>query len=195
MALASSQQSFLTNTLVPSVATHRPKSMSFFLSSSTIVSSKLSSNNNQHDPSSSPTRNKNEMKLAKMALVALVAGALTLGSVHDEALAAKSGGRIGGQEFRSSAPRPSAPRASGPRINNSSRTNIYINPGIAPPLGGYGYGGYAVPYYGGYGFSPFSLIGFGGGFELFGLALFLGAAAAVVRRFTGSSRSDDEDDY
>ncbi|KAI3956413.1 hypothetical protein MKX01_016826 [Papaver californicum] len=196
MALASSQQSFLTNTLVSSIAIHRPKSVNFILSSSTIVSSDPSSNN-YHDPSSSPTRNKKEMKWAKIALVTLAAGALTLGSVHDEALAAKSGGRIGGQAFRPSAPRPSAPR-----INNSRRTNIYVNPPVAPPLGGYGYG-YGVPYYGGWGWSPFSFfapgpavaVGFGGGFELFGLFMFLGAAAAVVRRFTRSSRNDDEDDY
>ncbi|KAI3932619.1 hypothetical protein MKW98_012590, partial [Papaver atlanticum] len=140
--------------------------------------------------------NKKEMKLAKIALVALAAGALTLGPVHDEALAAKSGGRIGGQAFRPSAPRPSAPR-----INNSRRTNIYVNPPVAPPLGGYGYG-YGVPYYGGWGWSPFSFfapgpavaVGYGGGFELFGLVMFLGAAAAVVRRFGRSSRNDDEDD-
>ena len=57
---------------------------------------------------------KNENKLAKLAMVAVAAGMLTLGSVHD-ASAAKSGGRIGGQAFRSSAPRSS------PRINNNSR--------------------------------------------------------------------------
>jgi len=56
--------------------------------------------------------NKHENKLAKLALVAVAAGVLTLGSVQD-ASAAKTGGRIGGQAFKSSAPRSS------PRINNS----------------------------------------------------------------------------
>lgn len=47
-------------------------------------------------------------------MVTLAAGVLTLGSVAD-ASAAKSGGRVGGQAFRSSAPKSS------PRINQNSR--------------------------------------------------------------------------
>lgn len=84
------------------------------------------------------------------------------------------------------------------------RTNIYINPPVAPPLvGGYGYGyGYGVPFFGGWGWSPFSFfapgpsvaIGVGGGFETLFLFIFLGAAAAVVRRFLGS-REETDDDY
>ncbi|CAI9782941.1 unnamed protein product [Fraxinus pennsylvanica] len=106
---------------------------------------------------------KTENQFAKLALVALAAGVLTLGSV-DTASAAKTGGRVGGQAFR-----PSAPRSSGPRINNS-RTNVYINPPIAPPLvGGYGYG-FGVPFYGGW-------------------------VSAVVRRFRGSRDEDDDDEY
>lgn len=54
-------------------------------------------------------RRKNENQLAKLAIVTLAAGVLTLGSVGD-AFAAKSGGRVGGQAFRSSAPR-STPRS------------------------------------------------------------------------------------
>ncbi|CAK7337545.1 unnamed protein product [Dovyalis caffra] len=132
-------------------------------------------------------------QLAKVVAVTLAAGVLTLGSVGD-ASAAKSGGRVGGQAFRS------APRSS-PRINNNSRTNIYVNPPVAPPLvGGYGYG-FGVPFYGGWGWSPFSFfapgpsaaIGIGVGFETFVLFLFLGAMAAVVRRFFGSR--DEDDDY
>ncbi|KAF7806647.1 Transmembrane protein [Senna tora] len=158
---------------------------------------------------------KNENKLAKLAMVALAAGVLTLGSVHD-AYAAKSGGRVGGQAFKSSAPR------SAPRINRNSRrstkpdseflglskmglahrTNIYVNPPVAPPLvGGYGYG-FGVPFYGGWGWSPFSFfapgpsvaIGIGGGFETIVLFLFLGVASAVIRRFFGSRFEDDDDD-
>ena len=60
------------------------------------------------------TRKENEQQLAKLAIVTLAAGVLTLSSV-DPASAAKTGGRVGGQAFRSSAP----PRSSGPRINNS----------------------------------------------------------------------------
>lgn len=52
-------------------------------------------------------------EVGKLVMVTLAAaGMLTLGSV-DPASAAKSGGRVGGQAFRSS-----APRSSGPRINN-----------------------------------------------------------------------------
>lgn len=57
----------------------------------------------------------NENRLAKLAIVTLAAGVLSLGSVHD-ASAAKTGGRVGGQAFRSA-----APRSSSPRINNNSR--------------------------------------------------------------------------
>ncbi|KAL1548849.1 hypothetical protein AAHA92_17031 [Salvia divinorum] len=136
-----------------------------------------------------------ENQLSKLALVAMAAGVLTLGSV-DPAAAAKTGGRVGGQAFRPSAPRASAPRP------NTSRTNIYVNPPIAPPLvGGYGYG-FGVPYYGGWGWSPFSFfapapgiaVGIGGGFDLFLLFIVLGAASAFVRRFF-RSRQDDDDEY
>ncbi|CAD6338504.1 unnamed protein product [Miscanthus lutarioriparius] len=133
------------------------------------------------------------VKLGKLAMVALAAGVLALGPV-DGAMAAKSGGRVGGQAFRS------APRSSGPRINNS-RTNIYINPPVAPPLGGYGYGS---PFLGGYGYgwSPFSFfapgpsvaVGVGGGFDTLVLFLVLGAVVGAVRRFLNRN-NDDYDDY
>ncbi|KAG0470440.1 hypothetical protein HPP92_017140 [Vanilla planifolia] len=128
----------------------------------------------------------------KLAVVCVAAGVLILGAVGD-AEAAKSGGRIGGQAFRSSAPRPS-----GPRINNNSRTNIFINPPVAPPLiGGYGYG---VPFYGGWGWSPFTFfspgpgiaVGIGGGFEVFAAILLFGAITTVIRRLT-ARRDEDED--
>lgn len=91
------------------------------------------------------------------------------------------------------------------RFDNSDsflfgRTNIYINPPVAPPLvGGYGYG-FGVPFYGGWGWSPFSFftpgpsvaVGIGGGFETFLLFVFLGALAAVVRRFVGPREEDDD---
>ncbi|CAL4966659.1 unnamed protein product [Urochloa decumbens] len=134
------------------------------------------------------------VKLGKLAMVALAAGVLALGPV-DGAMAAKSGGRVGGQAFRS------APRSSGPRINNS-RTNIYVNPPVAPPLGGYGYGGYGSPFFGGYGWSPFTFfapgpsvaVGVGGGFDTLVLFLVLGFVVGAVRRFLNRN-DDDYDDY
>jgi len=81
------------------------------------------------------------------------------------------------------------------------RTNIYVNPPVAPPLvGGYGFG-FGVPFYGGWGWSPFSFfapgpavaVGVGGGFDLLVLFMFLGAVGAVVRKFLGSRIDDDED--
>ncbi|KAJ8543054.1 hypothetical protein K7X08_005577 [Anisodus acutangulus] len=81
------------------------------------------------------------------------------------------------------------------------RTNIYVNPPVAPPLvGGYGYG-YGVPFYSGWGWSPFSFfapgpgvaIGVRGGFDSLVLFFVLGDVAAVVRRVLGKTR--DEDDY
>ncbi|XP_059460749.1 uncharacterized protein LOC132189923 [Corylus avellana] len=187
MSVALSQQSFLANAL-SAPPTHKPKTR--VLHSAKSISCRYPPDDNQDSP------RKIDNQLAKLAIVTLAAGVLTLGSVHD-ASAAKTGGRVGGQAFR-----PSAPR-SAPRINNnsSSRTNIYINPPVAPPLvGGYGYG-YGVPFYGGWGWSPFSFfapgpsvaVGVGGGFDVLALFLFLGAVAAVVRRFIGSR--DDDSDY
>ncbi|XP_022755439.1 uncharacterized protein LOC111303443 [Durio zibethinus] len=169
-----SQRGFLTNAIK---FTHKPKSKP--LNSPAFISCRFQSD----DHKDSAWRN--EKQIAKLAIVTLAAGVLTLGSVAD-ASAAKTGGRVGGQAFRSSAPR------SAPRANSNSRTNIYINPPVTPPLvGGYGYG---------FGVSPFSffapgpsvVIGVGVGFETVVFFLFLGAVAAVVRRFLGSR---DEDDY
>ncbi|XP_041021886.1 uncharacterized protein LOC121263144 [Juglans microcarpa x Juglans regia] len=185
MSMASSQQSFLTNAL-SSPPTHKPRTKILYPVKT------ISCRYPPHDHNDS--RGKSVNQLGKLAIVTLAAGVLTLGSVHD-ASAAKSGGRVGGQAFR-----PSAPR-SAPRINNNSRTNIYVNPPVAPPLvGGYGYGyGYGVPFYGGWGWSPFSFfapgpsvaVGVGGGFDFFALLLFLGAITAVARRFT--QRRDEDD--
>nr|ABK94857.1 unknown [Populus trichocarpa] len=186
MAIASFQQGFLTNALITPLL-HKPKTN--FLNSVPIVSCNYS----RDDQKDSFSSRKTVDQLAKFAVVTLAAGVLAVGSVGD-ASAAKSGGRVGGQAFRSSAPR------SAPRINNNSRTNIYVNPPVAPPLvGGYGYG-YGVPFYGGWGWSPFSFfapgpsaaVGIGGGFETLVFFVFIGAVAAVVRRFFGSR---DEDDY
>ncbi|XP_058113707.1 uncharacterized protein LOC131256715 [Magnolia sinica] len=183
MAMASSQQTFLTNTLSP-IYRHKKKPLT-----SLVV---LCGPTKEKDDGPSGAK---EMQLAKLAIVTLAAGVLTLGSVH-EASAAKTGGRVGGQAFRSA-----APKASPPRINNS-RTNVYINPPVAPPLvGGYGYG-FGVPFYGGWGWSPFSFfapgpsvaVGIGGGFDIFVLLIVFGVVTSIIRRIRGP-RDDDEDNF
>ncbi|XP_068648976.1 FLUCTUATING-LIGHT-ACCLIMATION protein 1, chloroplastic [Aristolochia californica] len=183
MAMASSHQSFFLRTLRPTCG--QKKKLKPLLS----VSCASSIHNKEPDSASGK-----DLGLAKIALVTLATGVLTMGFVHD-AMAAKSGGRVGGQAFRSAAPRPSSPR-----INNS-RTNIYINPPVAPPLiGGYGFGS---PFYGGWGWSPFSFfvpgpsvaVGVGGGFDFFALFLVLGVVATVVRSFRGSRDDDDDDEF
>ncbi|CAI9098465.1 OLC1v1035116C1 [Oldenlandia corymbosa var. corymbosa] len=200
MSMAAIDSSFFSN-LNPLTSTFKPtRKSSFFPASKLVISSSRNNPDDQkEDLSTSSSGKKNENQLAKLAVVTLAAGVLAMGSVNgiEPAFAAKSGGRIGGQAFKS------APRASSPRINNNSRTNIYVNPPVAPPLiGGYGYGGYSVPFYGGWGWSPFSFfapgpsvaVGVGGGFEFFFLLLVLGAVSTAIRRFF-SSREDDMDDY
>ncbi|KAG8372362.1 hypothetical protein BUALT_Bualt12G0058200 [Buddleja alternifolia] len=190
MSVALLETSFLSNPLTSTFKPHT-RTVPIHVNKHVSVSCK-------HSPDEdNDYSRRSEKEWAKVALVAMAAGVLTLGSV-DPAAAAKTGGRIGGQAFRSSAP---PPRSSGPRMNNS-RTNVYINPPVAPPLvGGYGYG-FGAPYYGGWGWSPFSFfapgpsvaVGVGGGFDLFFLFIVLGAVSAVVRRFFGP-REDDNDEY
>lgn len=85
-------------------------------------------------------------KHATAALGSLLTAALVL-TPTDEALAARTGGRMGGSAgFTRSMPRAPPPRASAPR------TNVYIN--SAPSIG-FGGGGMmaATPFGGGYGYS------------------------------------------
>ncbi|KAJ8426284.1 hypothetical protein Cgig2_016203 [Carnegiea gigantea] len=187
MSIASLQQSFLRNPLT--IPTQKPNPR--ISNALTIISCKYSKID--HHENHNDTSRKVEKELAKLAIVTLPAGVLTLGSVADRALAAPSGGRVGGQAFRSS-----EPRSSSPRVN--SRTNIYINPPVAPPLvGGYGFG-FGVPFWGGWGWSPFSFfvpgpsvaIGISGGVELVVFFAIVGAIAAVIRFFRGSRNEDDE---
>ncbi|BBG92833.1 hypothetical protein Prudu_000683 [Prunus dulcis] len=191
-SVASSQQSFLANALAP--PTHKPKTKILTSAANTTISCKRSySSTDDHKGSSSDDGllRKNENKLAKLAMVTLAAGVLTLGPVHD-ASAAKTGGRVGA--------RPSGLRLllglhplGSTIIQGIKKTNIYINPPVAPPLvGGYGYG-YGVPFFGGWG--PSVAVGIGGGFQLLAFFAFLGAVAAVARRFTGSRDEEDDDDY
>lgn len=98
-------------------------------------------------------------------LAVMVAGVLVAG-FPDNAMAARSGGRVGGRSF-SSPSRMAAPRAA-PRAapsssySGGSRTTINRGPTVIfGGGGGYGYGGYR----------PFSPFGFGGmgGYGMYGM--------------------------
>jgi len=99
----------------------------------------------------------NVAQATKVAMSTLLIAALTLSPMDAEA-AGRSGGRVGG---RAPAMRSAPSRSYAPRT--SSRTNIYVSPGIG--YGGFGYGG-VFP---GYGY------GFGGGP---GLGTYLGLSLA-----------------
>lgn len=141
--------------------------------------------------------------LSSSALQALLASALILSApllAPDEALAARSSGRVGGSSFRS-APR-AAPR-SAPRSSATARasTNVYV----APSLGGYGgYGGYGYGGLGGFGLGMPPVIiagggpvvGYGGGFSLLGSLFQFFAIAAIFQMllslFTATNRRKEE---
>ncbi|KAL2338660.1 hypothetical protein Fmac_013106 [Flemingia macrophylla] len=184
--LGSSHQIFLTNSL-----TRNPK----LRSRSSVI---CSSSPQQSPREKKKKKNENEKKLAQLAIVALAAGVLTVGDGDGEHMPprplAELVGRPSSQQLRALDQESTIP------VSHSYRTNIYINPPVAPPLvGGYGYG-YGSPFYGGWGWSPFSFfapgpsvaVGVGGGFDTILLFMFLGAAAAVVRRFFGSRNEDDD---
>ncbi|XP_078438093.1 FLUCTUATING-LIGHT-ACCLIMATION protein 1, chloroplastic [Wolffia australiana] len=178
MALGFSQQAFVASISVAPPALRRCHPQS---------PPRLSCRASADDDDTNTERSLQIQRLAKLAVVAVAAGVLSLGPV-DGAAAAKSGGRVGGQAFRSSAPRI-----------NKSRTNIYVNPPVAPPLvGGYGY---ASPYYGGFGWSPFSFFAPGpaiavgvGGFDFLLPLLVLGAVASVLRGFLRRGRDEEDDE-
>jgi uncharacterized membrane protein len=106
-------------------------------------------------------RNWSKLLLKSVVALALV-GVLVLGNAGD-AMAARTGGRIGGGSFRSPSRSYSTPSSGG------------YNGGYRSP--GYGYGG------GGFGF-PFLLpfIGYGGG-GLFSILIFFAIASFLVRSF------------
>lgn len=90
-------------------------------------------------------------------MLAMMLAGVMLTGFPDDALAARSGGRVGGSAFRS-APRSatrSAPRSStrmGATTINRGPTVIFGGPLFSPfGYGGYGYGGG----FGMYGFGPF----------------------------------------
>ncbi|KAM3096198.1 DUF1517 domain-containing protein [Phormidesmis sp. 146-12] len=119
--------------------------------------------------------------LIKKLLKPLIAIALilTIALGHaDGALAARSGGRIGGGSFR-------AP----------SRTYAPPSRTYAPPVGG-GYGGGYYPGGGGFGL-PFVYLPFlgGGGGGLFSLLIFFAIASFLVRSFRQNREDADELNY
>jgi uncharacterized membrane protein len=139
------------------------------------------------------------------AAAAALAGIMMTSAVAPEdALAARSSGRMGGSSFKS-APR-SAPRAAAPRGGGGSgpsvRNNTY-NTYVAPPVGGYGYGG-------GWGggislfprfYSP-PIFGFGlpiGGFFNFLFTMFVVTTifgvirGALSKKDDGNRRRDDDE--
>ncbi|MGF1493585.1 MAG: DUF1517 domain-containing protein [Microcoleaceae cyanobacterium] len=108
----------------------------------------------------------------KLFIVAGLALALVIGQA-DQALAARSGGRIGGGSFRRSAPT---------RTYNTPRST-------RAPGGGYGYG-----YGGGFGF-PFLIpfFGFGGGFGgIFSILIVIALANFLVRTFQSVASGSGE---
>lgn len=111
---------------------------------------------------------RNWFKLWLKSVTALVlVSIMVLGNAGD-ALAARTGGRIGGGSFSAPARSYSAPRGGG-----------YRSPG-------YGYGG------GGFGF-PFLLpfVGYGGG-GLFSILIFLAIASFIIRSFQNAGMADTE---
>lgn len=129
----------------------------------------------------------------KMALpfTAALAAALVMSAVAPEdALAARSGGRVGGSSFsssRSSAPRSSAPRSGGPTVRNYTYNSYTAPPVLASPYGG-GFGwGFARP-------SFFFVPSFGfGGF--FNIIIFMFIASAVLSVVGSIARRNDRDDF
>ncbi|CAK0771199.1 hypothetical protein CVIRNUC_003843 [Coccomyxa viridis] len=134
------------------------------------------------------------LHVAKVAGVALAASLLLSAVVPEDALAARSGGRVGGSSFRSSAPRAApraapSPRSGGPSVR---QYNNYISP--APPLvggyGGYGYGGGGLSIFPSYGVPLF----YGGGIFNFFIFMFVASAVlGVVRNLASRGRSNDDE--
>ena len=114
---------------------------------------------------------KKKFWLKSLVAVALV-GVLVLGNASS-AMAARTGGRIGGGSFRAPSRSYSTPRS-------APRGGGYVSPGY-----GYGYGG------GGFGF-PFLLpfVGFGGG-GLFSIIIFIAIANFLVRSFRSAGVGEE----
>lgn len=136
-------------------------------------------------------------KLKHAALAGVVASALLLGSavMPDEALAARSGGRVSSSSFSS---RKAAPRAA-PR--SSTTVNSYSTTVVAPPVvGGFGYG-YGMPFFGGWGFGPTFIMPFpfmGGLLQIMFLLLIVNVVFGIVKgaiNAAGSATKKKDDDW
>ncbi|DBA81168.1 hypothetical protein WJX79_010556 [Trebouxia sp. C0005] len=137
------------------------------------------------------------LKPFALPLTAAVAAALLLSAgTPDAALAARSGGRVGGSSFRSARPAP-APRGgggggqSGPTIRNYNY-HSYSPPPVYGGYGpGYGYGGgiQIMPSFG------VPLIG-GGSFLTIVFGLFaLSAILSIARSISSRGKRDDFNDF
>ena len=130
-------------------------------------------------------------RLAWTKTMALFAAAVLLTSVGqvDDAMAARSGGRVGGSSFSSARMRSggarSAPSVSSGGVRNY---NYYSAPPLISPYGGYGmFGGGLV--------MPFPIFGLGGLFNIMVLLFMVNVAVSVVQGLTNSrSREEDEDE-
>ncbi|XP_061353063.1 uncharacterized protein LOC133297857 [Gastrolobium bilobum] len=113
----------------------------------------------------------------------------------DDASTGRTGGRVGGQFFRS----PATP--AGPKSKNSRRTeNNVESPKQHLLVGGYGCG-IGVPIFGSWGCTPFSFFGPGPtvaecigetGIKTILLFILIGFAAAVIRKYFMSREEDDD---
>lgn len=132
-----------------------------------------------------------------MPLTAAVAAALLISAGSpDEALAARSGGRVGGSSFRSARPAPSAPQGGGGQSGPTIRNYNYHSYSPPPVYGGYGpgygYGGGGITLMPSFGVP---LVG-GGSFFTIVIGLFaLSAVLSIARSLSNRGRRDDFDDF
>ncbi|KAL4448399.1 hypothetical protein ABPG75_005618 [Micractinium tetrahymenae] len=122
-------------------------------------------------------------KLAGPA-AAVLGAALLFAATPDEALAARSGGRVGGSSGFSSRRAAPAPSSTAPRVQN----NYYSAP---PVFGGWGFG---MPMFGGFGFYPVFGVGLGTIFNLMLLAIVIQVIISVVQGLTNQKKKNDLDD-
>lgn len=133
--------------------------------------------------------------LLKKALVVCMGAVLLMGASVDEAMAARSGGRVGGSRGFSSSRRSAPPPRAAP--GGSVRSYNYYS---APPLvSPYGFG---MPFFGGGLVAPFPLFGLGSLFNIILLMFMVNIVVNVIGSFTNGGtkrgskddRWDDDDD-
>lgn len=125
----------------------------------------------------------------RAALPAMVAAILVAGAFDsNEALAAKSGGRVGGSSGFSSRRQQSAPTT----VNTYSSTTIVAAPPVyASPGFGYGFGGFSfMPTF----FMP-TFFPFSGLLSLFFFMALISVVFNVIRGVASGSRNNKKDDW